>query len=217
VAPAQYFEADGIHLTSAAGFQFHQFIHDGVDQVFPIESPVVPMPIGVSSVTPQAITNQSYTGTFTSLVSSGGHLQNVAPGQNSAPTTFPLHSSSPQFSTNTAPNLAFEYGRVSSALMTLTTMTHSMKTEAKLRRDQDNLIFARLKEDRDVELNKNRENRFTVTGLTTDVQPPLDPLERKEFFRLRLTQLVEEACPDLEPKPDSRSRLLYLARRTTFL
>lgn len=197
VAPAQYFEADGIHLTTAAGFQFHQFIHDGVDQVFPVESPVVPMPMGMTSATPQG-----YSGSLPNLVSSGVHYQTVPAVQSNAATTLPLLSSTSQLSTSTGPNLAFEYGRVSSALITLTTMTHSMKAEAKLRRDQDNLVFARLKEDRDVELNKNRENRFTVSGLTTDVQPPLDPIERKEFFRLRLAQLVEEACPDIDPKPE---------------
>ena len=92
---------------------------------------------------------------------------------------------------------------MTSALETLTGLTNTLKSKAKTRRDQDNLIFARIKEDRDFELNKNRESRFTVTGLVTST-PPLDAKERKEFFRLKLAALVEEACPDseLDPKPE---------------
>jgi len=69
------------------------------------------------------------------------------------------------------------------------------------RRLQDNLIFARIKEDQDFALNKNRENRFTVSGLRVSEAPPQDVQERKEFFKELLTSLVLEACPELEPRP----------------
>jgi len=76
-----------------------------------------------------------------------------------------------------------------------------MRTDFQTRREQDNLIFARLKEDRDYELNKNRENRFTITGLVASGVPS-DPKERKEFFKQKLQQLVDEACPDVLPRPE---------------
>ena len=69
------------------------------------------------------------------------------------------------------------------------------------RRAQDNLVFARLKEDQDFSYNKNREDRFTVTGLKVSSPPPKDALERKEFFRGLLAELILEACPELSPQP----------------
>ena len=87
------------------------------------------------------------------------------------------------------------------AIASLTSMTGSLKAEVDARRLQDNLIFARLKEDQDYSLNKNREDRFTVSGLNVSQPPPSDALERKAFFKDILTSLVLEACPDLDPQP----------------
>jgi len=64
---------------------------------------------------------------------------------------------------------------------------------------QDNLIFARIKEDRDFDFNKNRENRFTISGFRVSTVPPADPKARKEFFRELVEKLVHEATPDLDP------------------
>jgi len=114
----------------------------------------------------------------------------------SVPTSGPDASLS-QVSTT---SFALEYSRVSSALQTLTGITTSLQTDVRTRREQDNLIFARLKEDRDYEFNKNREDRFTVSGLFPP-PPPRDPKERKEFYCLQLQKLVDKACPDIDPKP----------------
>ena len=88
---------------------------------------------------------------------------------------------------------------MAAALTSLTSLTGSLRAEVTTRRLQDNLIFARLKEDQDFAFNKNREERFTVTGLHVSSPPPRDALERKEFFKTLLAALVNEACPDLEP------------------
>ena len=87
------------------------------------------------------------------------------------------------------------------AVASLTSLTGTMRAEATARRSQDNLIFARLKEDQDYALNKNREDRFTVTGLQVSKPPPPDATERKEFFREILSDLILKACPDLDPQP----------------
>jgi len=81
----------------------------------------------------------------------------------------------------------------------LTTLTAKMQSESKERRRQDNLIFARIKEDRDFDFNKNRENRFTISGFRVSTVPPTDPKARKEFFRELVEKLVHEATPDLDP------------------
>jgi len=61
----------------------------------------------------------------------------------------------------------------------------------------------RLKEDQDYAFNKNREDRFTLSGLKIDPlhPPPQDVLERKEYFKGLLSSLVMKACPDLDPQP----------------
>jgi hypothetical protein len=81
----------------------------------------------------------------------------------------------------------------------LTNITSQIQSDAKIRRRQDNLIFARIKEDRDFDFNKNRENRFTVSGFRVTSVPPSDPKARKEFFRAIIEKLVLEATPELDP------------------
>ena len=76
-----------------------------------------------------------------------------------------------------------------------------LRSEVRRRRLQDNLLFARIKEDRDHEINKSREDRCTISGLTVAKAPPSDPKERKEFFKGLVTELVTEAFPDVERPP----------------
>ncbi len=182
VAPPSFFCSDGVHLTPDAGGHFIRFIVDGVDQVFPqLESGTVPF------ILPSA-------GPSISAPPPSSRLS--PPSQINSAQINSAHSGSG----STTSNLALEFGRVTSALHTLTGLTSTIQTDVRTRREQDNLIFARLKEDRDFEFNKNREDRFTVTGLSTP-NPPRDPKERKDFYRLQLQELVDKACPDSEPKP----------------
>jgi hypothetical protein len=111
-----------------------------------------------------------------------------------------LPSSSPDDFTTSSSS---EFRSLANAVRELTNVTQKFHADALTRREQDNLVFARLKEDRDYELNKSRENRFTVSGLQLrgDQVPPRDPVQRKEFFRDILQKLVDEACPDVDPKP----------------
>jgi len=189
ITPAQFFDVDGVHLNQDAALQFLQFILSGVDQVFP----------------PTETLQASYP---TASLSSVQHVQPIQmlPSRLDQPSTSTSVSGlPPDTPTPAAPlhssNLAVEFGRVSSALATLTSLTSSMKAETQVRREQDNLIFARLKEDRDFELNKNRENRFTLTGFTSP-GVPRDARERKDFFKLKLQALVDEACPETLPRPE---------------
>ena len=116
----------------------------------------------------------------------------------SAPTSFPISSSSG----GAASSSVSEAPLLHQAVASLTSLTGSMRAEITARRLQDNLIFARLKEDQDYALNKNREDRFTVSGLQVTLPPPQDPLERKEFFKEILSSLILKACPDLSPQPE---------------
>ena len=153
IAPASYFESDGLHLNSVAGLEFIKYIVIGIDQAYPV--------IDCGSMAPPS-------------------------------------------DSDTTPSSPCDLNHLATAVKDLTDMTKKFQADALTRREQDNLVFARLKEDRDFELNKSRENRFTVSGLKLrgDQVPPRDPVLRKEFFRDVLQKLVDEACPTLDPKPE---------------
>ncbi len=76
-----------------------------------------------------------------------------------------------------------------------------LRSEFNRRRCQDNLVFARIKEDKDFEFNKTREDRCTISGLSVVNAPPQDPQERKEFFKNLISELVSEALPDADVPP----------------
>ncbi len=199
VAPAQYFDADGVHLNPEAGLQFIQYVLSGIDQVFPVLEPQTQPHSQPPSVTASSIFAPSYSFTAQpTVVPSYSDALNV---HSQATTNGPASIAVPLSVQSSSSNLATDFGHISSALATISGVTSTMRADFQTRREQDNLIFARLKEDRNFELNKNRENRFTVTGLiATGV--PTDPKERKEFFKHKLQLLVDEACPELEPRPE---------------
>ena len=86
-------------------------------------------------------------------------------------------------------------------LAQLTLTVSALREDVDRRRLQDNLVFSRIKEDRDFEINKSREDRCTLSGLRIISAPPQDPKERKEFFKKFVGDLVAEACPLAEVKP----------------
>jgi len=188
VSPPQFFINDGVHLNQDAGVQFIRFILDGVDQIFP--------PASTLSQTPAI---------------SASFLSGSQPIDHQTPSSVvPSVSSGASFSAPVLPsNFAVEFSRISSALGTLTGLTGSIRDEARVRREQDNLIFARLKEDRDFEFNKNREDRFTLTGFSAP-GAPRDARERKEFYRQKLQELVDQACTDVQPRPEIRDVFVNL-------
>ena len=85
--------------------------------------------------------------------------------------------------------------------VTLSQSVDVLRSDFLRRRLQDNLIFARIKEDRDHEINKAREDRCTISGLVVASAPPQDPKERKEFFKGLIKNLISEACPEAEAPP----------------
>jgi len=199
VAPAHFFEADGVHLNPEAGIQFIQFIISGVDQVFPVDS-ALPSTTAAAPVASFPTLTYGSSASSSSLPSS---FSTPAPPINyssvaASGISLPQMSGLPPAATS---SFASEFGRISSALATISGVTSTLRTDVQTRREQDNLIFARLKEDRDHELNKNRENRFTVTGLVAS-GVPTDPKERREFYKHQLQMLVNEACPDVLPPPE---------------
>jgi len=75
--------------------------------------------------------------------------------------------------------------------------TDSLESQVRVRRQQDNLVFARIKEDTDYELNKSREDRVVISGL--DPRIGGTHVEKKEHYKTVVSDLVSSACPNSEP------------------
>jgi len=187
VAMPGSFESDGVHLNSESGLSFIQYMINGLDQLLPEENPTIRD--GASVIESSSISSRlPAIGTASAP---GGSLL-VPPFGSSVPApslSVNLATSSPQM--------------LQDAVASLTSLTGTMRSEVTARRLQDNLIFARLKEDQDFAFNKNREDRFTLSGLKIDPlnPPPQDLSERKEYFKGIMSALISKACPDLDPPP----------------
>lgn len=79
--------------------------------------------------------------------------------------------------------------------------TSTFESQVRLRRQQDNLIFARLKEDADAELNRSREDRVVISGMEKAPGGPSSHQEKKAHYTNLVTDLVAKACPELVPPP----------------
>ena len=79
--------------------------------------------------------------------------------------------------------------------------TSVLETQVRLRRRQDNLIFARIKEDSDSEINRSREDRVIISGLDRASSGSMSHAEKKAHYSEVVTRLIATSCPALEPKP----------------
>ena len=70
-----------------------------------------------------------------------------------------------------------------------------------VRRKQDNMVFARLKEEADYETNKSREDRVVITGLPAVRRGASTHKEKKDHYIELISGLVKIAVPGLEPSP----------------
>jgi hypothetical protein len=67
-----------------------------------------------------------------------------------------------------------------------------MEAEAKDRRSNDNLLFARMREELDTMSNKNKEDRVVLTGITSATPPPVNPDERKVWLRTTVESIFKK-------------------------
>jgi len=70
------------------------------------------------------------------------------------------------------------------------------ESQVRARRQQDNLVFARIKEDTDSELNKTREDRVIISGLDPCIGG--SHVEKKAHYKTVVSELVSSACPAAE-------------------
>jgi len=98
------------------------------------------------------------------------------------------------------------------ALTRLDERSLALESQVRLRRERDNFVFARIKEESDFELNRTRENRVVISGLDRASSGVSTHQEKKAHYSKVVSDLVTKACPDLEPKPSVTDVYVSLLR-----
>jgi len=90
---------------------------------------------------------------------------------------------------------------VSNAVTELSRATSSFESFVRHRFKDDDLIFARMKEESDTDLNRSREDRVVITGLSSPTGAPSTHAEKKRHYSELITRLVAVACASSEVQP----------------
>jgi len=75
-----------------------------------------------------------------------------------------------------------------------------MEQEGNARRANDNLLFARMREELDTMSNKNKEDRVVITGITSSVAPPVDQEARKNWLKTTVESIFKKISNDFTGK-----------------
>jgi hypothetical protein len=70
-----------------------------------------------------------------------------------------------------------------------------LENEVEERRWNDNLLFARTREELDTIANKAKEDRVVITGLTSASPPPVEWAQRKEWLRKLVIETLKKVYP----------------------
>ncbi len=93
------------------------------------------------------------------------------------------------------------FGTLSSTVATLVASTKAFETSVRIRHQNDNFIFARMKEESDTDVNRSREDRACITGLPIPPPQVTGHKEKKEHYMGVVTRLVSIACASLPDLP----------------
>jgi len=75
-----------------------------------------------------------------------------------------------------------------------------LENDTEERRWNDNMLFARTREELDTMANKAKEDRIILTGLTSSTPPPADWEQRKVWLRELVTATLKKIKPDFDGK-----------------
>ena len=78
----------------------------------------------------------------------------------------------------------------------LTARLGRLEGHVRARQMNDNLIFARLREEGDAAANKLKEDRVVITGITSKTVPPTDPEQRKIWIKKIAMDIFQSLIPD---------------------
>ena len=96
---------------------------------------------------------------------------------------------------------ASKVSRLKAKVESIATSHSLLDSRLTVRRKQDNLVFARLKEEADYETNRSREDRVVITGLSPLRKMVSTHKEKKDHYVSVLSELVKTAIPGVEPPP----------------
>jgi hypothetical protein len=179
-------EADGIHLTAAAGSHLLKtlglFISEVLNGPFSADAADTTL-VHVSDV---------------SDVESAGDSESVVTEPSPGTDTDRLESILRIVQGNS--RLLGAVRPLTSSVAMLSRRADGIEAQVRLRRQQDNLVFARIKEDSDSEINRSREDRVVISGLDRALDGAAHS-EKKIHYKAVVDKLVSAALPDLDPAP----------------
>lgn len=71
-----------------------------------------------------------------------------------------------------------------------------LERDTEERKFNDNLLFARTREELDTAANKAKEDRIVITGLTSTTPPPVDKEQKKVWLRNLVLDVIKKVKPD---------------------
>jgi hypothetical protein len=83
----------------------------------------------------------------------------------------------------------------------LSRATSAFEAFARRRFKDDDLIFARFKEESDAELNRTRENRVVISGLSSPPASIFSHSDKRTFYIGLVSRLVSISCASVDPLP----------------
>jgi len=75
-----------------------------------------------------------------------------------------------------------------------------LEAETAERRWNDNLLFARTREELDTAANKLKEDRIIITGLTSKTPPPMDRAKKREWLSSLVIDTLKKISPEFDGK-----------------
>jgi len=90
---------------------------------------------------------------------------------------------------------------IGSTVQLLAQSTSTFEAEVRRRFKDDDLIFARMKEESDAEANRSREDRVVITGLPGAATPSSTHAKKKQHYTEVINNLILIACASSDPQP----------------
>ena len=82
----------------------------------------------------------------------------------------------------------------------LTQRLDQLEARVRSRQEEDNMIFARLREEMDSATNKQKEDKIVITGITSNIYPPVDLTQKKLWLRNIVEDVIKTMIPDFPGK-----------------
>jgi hypothetical protein len=189
-------EDDGIHLTAAAGDRFMSLLGQEIRHylVCPLVDPLVdPVQNGAEAT-------EENDATMVNVSDDGEESDSSDDPEEVAMSSSDQLKSILEIVKGNSRKLA-TVAPLKKAISDLTKSGEDFQSQVRIRRQQDNAVFARIKEESDSEVNRSREDRVVISGLTRASSGLSTHAEKKEYYSGVVTKLVASSCAGITPVP----------------